>query len=67
MTAGTGLMHLDGDATEIEPGDAVVVPPGALHWIDAGADGASIVVTMLPGTKLIREDDGSVVVPPWVG
>jgi len=66
MTAGTGLMHLDGDATEIGSGDAVVVPPGALHWIDAGADGASIVVTMLPGTKLIREDDGSVVVPPWV-
>jgi len=66
MAAGTGRMHLDGEVTDIAPGDAVVVPPDALHWLEAGADGASIVVTMLPGTKLLREDDGSVTVPPWV-
>jgi quercetin dioxygenase-like cupin family protein len=66
MTAGVGTMHLDDDATEIVVGDSVVVPPDALHWLEAGPDGASIVVTMLPGTKLIREDDGSVVVPAWV-
>ena len=35
------------------------------HHFEAGAGGASIVVTMLPGTKLIRED-GSEIVPPWV-
>lgn len=66
VTAGGGTMHLDGASTELVPGDAVVVPPDALHWLEAGVHGASIVVTMLPGTKLIREDDGSVVVPPWV-
>jgi quercetin dioxygenase-like cupin family protein len=66
VTAGSGTMHLDDAAIEIVTGDAVVVPPEALHWLEAGGDGASIVVTMVPGTKLIREDDGSVVVPPWV-
>jgi hypothetical protein len=34
--------------------------------VEAGPDGATIVVTMLAGTKLIREDDGTVLVPPWV-
>jgi quercetin dioxygenase-like cupin family protein len=66
LTAGAGTMHLVDETAELSVGDAVVVPPDALHWLDAGPDGASIVVTMLPGTKLIREDDGSVVVPPWV-
>jgi quercetin dioxygenase-like cupin family protein len=66
MTAGGATMHLDNEVTEIVPGDAVVVPPDAVHWLEAGANGASIVVTMLAGTRLFREDDGTVVVPPWV-
>ena len=43
----------------------MVVPIGAWHHFEAGAGGATIVVTMLAGTKLIRED-GSEIVPPWV-
>jgi quercetin dioxygenase-like cupin family protein len=66
VTAGGGTMHLGDDVADLAIGDAVVVPPDVVHWLEAGADGASIVVTMLPGTKMIREDDGSVVVPPWV-
>ena len=66
VTAGGGTMHIGEDVEELTVGDAAVVPPDALHWLDAGSEGASIVVTMLPGTKLIREDDGSVVVPAWV-
>ncbi len=66
MTAGDATMHLDDEVTEIVAGDAVVVPPDAVHWLEAGANGASIVVTMLAGTRLFREDDGTVVVPPWV-
>jgi quercetin dioxygenase-like cupin family protein len=59
-------MHLGEEAAELVTGDAVVVPPDVVHWLEAGPEGASIVVTMLPGTKMVREDDGSVVVPPWV-
>jgi quercetin dioxygenase-like cupin family protein len=66
VIAGTGTMYLGDAATELAVGDSVVVPPDALHWLEAGTAGATIVVTMLSGTKMIREDDGSVVVPPWV-
>jgi quercetin dioxygenase-like cupin family protein len=67
VTAGSATMHIGDDSSEVVAGDAVVVPPETVHWLTAGADGASIVVTMLANTKLIREDDGSIVVPPWVG
>jgi len=66
VTAGGGAMHLGDEVSAILAGDSVVVPPDELHWLVAGDDGATIVVTMLAGTKLIREDDGTVVVPPWV-
>ena len=66
MTAGAGTMHLGEEVAALDAGDSVVVPPDELHWLVAGGDGATIVVTMLAGTKLIREDDGTVVVPPWV-
>jgi quercetin dioxygenase-like cupin family protein len=66
VTAGSASMHIEDDAREVGVGDAVVVPPEAIHWLEAGPDGASIVVTMLAHTKLFREDDGSVGVPPWV-
>jgi quercetin dioxygenase-like cupin family protein len=67
VTAGSATMHIGDDSSEVVAGDAVVVPPETVHWLTAGADAASIVVTMLANTKLIREDDGSIVVPPWVG
>jgi quercetin dioxygenase-like cupin family protein len=50
----------------VEPGDSVVVPIGEWHHLEAGPAGATITVAMLGGTKLIRED-GSELVPPWVG
>jgi quercetin dioxygenase-like cupin family protein len=67
VTAGSATMHIGEEEREVETGDAVVVPPGTVHWLEAGGDGTSIVVTMLAHTKLFRADDGSVVVPPWVG
>ncbi len=64
VAAGGGTMRIDDEVHEIGPGDAVVVPIGALHRLDAGSDGAAIVVTMLAGTRFIRED-GTESVPPW--
>ena len=51
--------------TEVLEGDSVVIPSGEWHMFVAGDSGASLLVTMLGGTKMIRED-GSIVVPPWV-
>ena len=66
VTAGRCEAHVGEEVATLEPGDSVVVPRGELHRIEAGPDGTSIVVAMHPGTQLIREDDGSVIVPPWV-
>jgi quercetin dioxygenase-like cupin family protein len=62
---GDARFYLGDDVHDLVAGDSVVVPIGEWHHLEAGADGASIVVTMLANTKLIRED-GSVTVPPWV-
>lgn len=63
--SGGGTFYLGDETIALEAGDSMVVPIGEWHHFEAGAGGASIVVTMLPGTKLIRED-GSEIVPPWV-
>jgi len=67
VTAGSATMHIGEDKGPVVAGDAVVVPPETVHWLSAGPEGATIVVTMLAHTKLVRADDGSVIVPPWVG
>ena len=62
---GGGTVQVGDERSAVGVGDSVVVPVGAWHHLEAGADGATITVTMLGGTKLIRED-GSEIVPPWV-
>jgi hypothetical protein len=42
-----------------------MVPIGVRHVLEAGADGVSILVTMLGGTQMFR-DDGIEMVPEWV-
>ena len=64
--SGSGTFHIDDASFELAAGDSFVVPIGAVHYLEAGDAGATIVVTMLAGTKLVRADDGSEVVPPWV-
>ncbi|HEY7762303.1 MAG TPA: cupin domain-containing protein [Actinomycetota bacterium] len=66
VASGGGTFHIDDEVFELRAGDSVVVPIGAAHHLEAGDEGATIVVTMLAGTKLVRTDDGSEVVPPWV-
>jgi quercetin dioxygenase-like cupin family protein len=62
---GGGTFFLGDETLELVAGDSAVVPVGLRHYLTAGPDGASLVVTMLAGTKMIR-DDGSELVPPWV-
>lgn len=67
VASGGGTVFIDGEAYALATGDSVIVPAGAVHYVEAGETGASLIVTMLAGTKLIREDDGVETVPPWVG
>jgi quercetin dioxygenase-like cupin family protein len=63
--SGGGMFHLGDEEVALETGGSMVVPIGVWHHFVAGPGGASIVATMLAGTKLVRED-GSEIVPPWV-
>jgi quercetin dioxygenase-like cupin family protein len=65
VVAGGGVFHLGDDTMDVAVGDSVVVPIGVRHFLEAGSEGASIIVSMLAGTRLIR-DDGSEAVPEWV-
>ncbi len=65
VVAGGGVFHLGDEVSDIVAGDSVVVPVGVRHYLEAGSDGASLVVAMVPGTTLFR-DDGSAIVPEWV-
>jgi quercetin dioxygenase-like cupin family protein len=67
LEAGGGTFHIDDASFDVAAGDSVVVPIGAVHYLEAGREGATIVATMLGGTRLVRADDGSEIVPPWVG
>lgn len=65
LLAGSGTFHLDDETVELAAGDSAVVPIGVRHYLEAGPEGASILVAMLAGTRMFR-DDGSDLVPPWV-
>jgi quercetin dioxygenase-like cupin family protein len=65
VVAGGGVFHIGEDVFDMALGDSAVVPIGAVHYLEAGPDGMSIVVTMLAGTKLVRAD-GTETVPAWV-
>lgn len=37
---GAGVMEVDGEAQDVGPGDAILIPPGAWHQITADASGS---------------------------
>jgi len=55
IVEGTGRMELDGDEREVRPGDAILIPPGAWHRIEAtGEEGLRLLCCCAPG---YRHDD----------
>jgi mannose-6-phosphate isomerase-like protein (cupin superfamily) len=38
VLAGAGWMEVEGDARDVGPGDAILIPPGAWHEIRAGGE-----------------------------
>ncbi|MEP7060643.1 MAG: cupin domain-containing protein [Actinomycetota bacterium] len=64
VSDGSGTMHIGQESWEVFAGDSVVVPIGEWHFIEAGSQGVGIIVTMVSGTLMIRED-GTESVPPW--
>jgi quercetin dioxygenase-like cupin family protein len=64
VASGSVTAVLDGVELEAGPGDAVIIPAGALHHAAARTVGAEIIVAMPSGTRFIRPDGGETV-PPW--
>ncbi len=48
IVAGGGLLEIDGDERVVVPGDAILIPPGARHRIEAGDDGARFLCCCVP-------------------
>lgn len=48
ITAGGGVLEVDGESREVGPGDAVLIPPGAWHELAAGPDGARLLCMCSP-------------------
>ena len=48
ITAGDGVIEVDGESRAVAAGDAVLIPPGAWHEFLAGADGARLLCMCVP-------------------
>lgn len=61
-----GELHVtvDGDATDVGPGDVIVVPTESELRVDGGPTGASAWVTSTPGLEAVTAG-GARVIPPW--
>lgn len=59
---GSGRLEVDGDVSEVGPGDAILIPPGAGHELTAGRDGVRLLCSCVPAysdddTFFARADD----------
>jgi len=52
---GQGILHINQDSTEVEPGIAVLVPPGAVQYLESTGDGDLIFLCIVD--PMWREDD----------
>jgi len=55
IVAGGGTVEIDGSEQPVQPGDALLVPLGAVHRASAAGDGLAIVEVQRGA--LLREDD----------
>lgn len=65
VMTGRATLELGDETVELAEGDCVAVPIEVRHVLRAGPEGCSIIVTMLGGTLMFR-DDGIETVPEWV-
>jgi mannose-6-phosphate isomerase-like protein (cupin superfamily) len=61
ILSGTGTMHLEGEEKTVGPGDAIAIPPGAVHWIE---NRASEDLVFLCACSPAYEHEDTVMVDP---
>jgi mannose-6-phosphate isomerase-like protein (cupin superfamily) len=48
LLEGGGTLEVDGEARDVGPGDAILIPPAAWHTLRAGPDGARLLCCCAP-------------------
>ena len=48
LVGGGGTMELDGETREVVEGEAILIPPGAWHELQAGPDGVRLLCCCVP-------------------
>ncbi len=48
LLEGAGSMEVDGDVRDVAAGDAILIPPGARHTLQAGPEGARLLCCCAP-------------------
>jgi quercetin dioxygenase-like cupin family protein len=48
VVEGGGRLEVDGEARDVGPGDAILIPPGSWHELTAGRDGARFLCMCAP-------------------
>ncbi len=48
LSGGDGTMELDGETREVRQGDAILIPPGAWHELQAGPNGVRLLCCCVP-------------------
>jgi quercetin dioxygenase-like cupin family protein len=48
LVGGGGTMELDGETRDVSEGDAILIPPGAWHELQAGAAGVRLLCCCVP-------------------
>lgn len=66
LTTGSAVLHVEGRAEALGPGDTAVLPGGVLRRLVAGADGFTAIATTAGRGQVSRDDGTPAVVPPWV-
>lgn len=54
LLEGGGELEVDGETRTVGPGDAILIPPGAWHRLEAGSEGARLLCCCAPP---YRHDD----------
>ena len=65
LLSGRWTVTIDGEDSELRPGDTAVIPAGVVHASFTLEGDEAVILTSMPvGTLLIRAD-GERVAPPW--
>ena len=65
LLSGRWTVTIDGEDSELRPGDTAVIPSGVVHASFTLEGDEAVILTSMPvGTMLIRAD-GERVAPPW--